>query len=124
MTAWHARRSSQNVTDNDGATWNDKPDGTGNWLTWASLADGDIDSSVGAITWPITVNNHDTGLPISGVEVWVTSDSAGTNVIQGPILTDALGIATFYLDAGTYYAFRQKSGITFTNPATITVVAP
>lgn len=74
----------------------------------------------GAISFPITVQDEDSN-PIDGVEVWVTTDSAGTNVVAGTLSTDALGLATFMLDAGTYYVWRQKSGYNFTNPVTITV---
>jgi hypothetical protein len=42
MSVWFARRATQNINANDGSTWNDKADGTGNWLTWANLAAGDV----------------------------------------------------------------------------------
>ena len=74
----------------------------------------------GAISFPITVNDEDSN-PIDGVEVWVTTDSAGTNVVAGTLSTDALGLTTFMLDAGSYYVWRQKSGYNFTNPVSITV---
>ncbi len=74
----------------------------------------------GAISFPVTINDEDSN-PIDGVEVWVSTDSAGTNVVAGTLSTDALGLATFMLDAGTYYVWRQKSGYNFTNPVTITV---
>lgn len=74
----------------------------------------------GAISFPITVQDEDSN-PIDGVEVWVTTDSAGTNVVAGTLSTDASGIVTFMLDAGSYYVWRQKSGYNFTNPVAITV---
>ena len=61
------------------------------------------------------------GLPIDGVEVWITTDAAGLNVVAGTLVSDALGEADFMLDPGTYYAWRQKSGYNFTNPTSITV---
>lgn len=74
----------------------------------------------GAVSFPVTINDED-GDPIDGVEVWITTDSAGTNVVAGTLSTDASGLATFMLDAGTYYLWRQKSGYNFTNPVTIVV---
>lgn len=77
------------------------------------------DAGAGAITHTITVN--DGANPIEGVSVWISTDSAGSNVIAGSITTSSLGQAVFYLDAGTYYAWMQKSGYNFTNPTSITV---
>jgi hypothetical protein len=74
----------------------------------------------GAISFPVTINDEDSN-PIDGVEVWVSTDSAGTNVVAGTLSTDALGLATFMLDAGAYYVWRQASGYNFTNPVAITV---
>lgn len=73
----------------------------------------------GAITHTITVN--DGVNPLEGVEVWITTDVGGTNVVAGTATTDSLGHVTFYLDAGTYYAWQQLTGYTFTNPTAITV---
>jgi hypothetical protein len=67
----------------------------------------------GAVTWAVTVNDGTS--PLDGVEVWVTTDSAGSNVVASGS-TDALGLVTFYLDAGTYYFWKQLSGYNFTNP--------
>lgn len=72
----------------------------------------------GASTWPITVN--DGVNPIDGVDVWISTDIAGTNVIARGY-TNALGIITFYLDPGTYYAWKSLAGYTFTNPEAFTV---
>lgn len=77
-------------------------------------------ASQGAVSYPITVNNESSN-PIDGVEVWVSTDSAGTNVVAGTLSTDASGIVTFMLDAGSYYVWRQKSGYNFANPVAITV---
>ena len=74
----------------------------------------------GAISFPVTINDEDSN-PIDGVEVWITTDSAGSNVIAGTLSTDALGLVTFMLDAGDYYVWRQASGYNFTNPVAITV---
>lgn len=82
-----------------------------------------ISSSLGAGAVSTTIEVLDSsGNPIDGVEVWITSDPAGGNVVAGTLVTDAFGNATFMLDAGTYYVFRQKSGINFLdNPSSIVV---
>jgi len=62
------------------------------------------------------------GVAIPGVDVWVTTDSAGLTTVAGKLVSNVAGLTTFYLDPGTYYVWRQLSGYTFTNPQT-TVVA-
>jgi len=74
----------------------------------------------GALAVTVTVNDENS-LPLDGVECWITTDSAGTNVVAGTLSTDALGVVTFMLDAGAYYLWRQLSGYNFTNPTAITV---
>ena len=81
----------------------------------AIKAKTDTLGGAGAITWPYTVTDSVTGGPIDGVEVWVTTDSAGTNVIANGT-TDENGIVTFYLDAGTVFAWRKRAGYNFENP--------
>ncbi len=63
-----------------------------------------------------TVTDTTTGLPISGVLVKASTDSAGTNMVaQG--VTNSLGQVTLNLDVGvTYYLWRYKFGYEFTNP--------
>jgi len=96
-----------------------------------AIVDGVVDAiklktdtlgGAGAVTWTYTIMDSGTGLPISDVDVWITSDLAGTNVIASG-KTDASGVATFYLDAGTIYVWRQKSKYNFTNPDTEEVTA-
>ena len=77
----------------------------------------------GAIEFTYTVTNNVTLNPIEGVEVWISTDVAGANIIwKGD--TDALGIARDvnnekpWLDAGTYYFWSQRSGFSFSNPDT------
>lgn len=72
-------------------------------------------AGAGAITWAYVLTNSITTLPIADATVWVTSDSAGNNVLASG-LTDAFGSVTFFLDAGTVYVWRQKSGFNFVNP--------
>lgn len=88
--------------------------GSGPWSTGGSAIGS------GGIPWTVTVNDGG-GAPIQGVDVWVTTDSAGSNIVAGALTTDAFGQTTFMLDAGTYYFWKQKAGYDFTNPETDTV---
>jgi len=69
-----------------------------------------------------TDEDAETG-PIEGVEIFITTDSAGNSVIWAGT-TDVSGVlresgsSKPWLDAGTYYFWRKKSGYTFTNPDT------
>jgi len=69
----------------------------------------------GAITWSYTVIDVVTELPIADVDIWITTDIAGTNVIASG-RSNQSGVAIFYLDAGVVYVWLQKSGYNFTNP--------
>lgn len=77
------------------------------------------------ITYTVKEDDEDTGDPIDGVEVWISTDITGTNVIWNGT-TNASGVllesgsSKPFLDAGTYYFWRRKSGYTFTNPDTET----
>lgn len=73
----------------------------------------------GSVATVFTIN--DGSNPIDGVDVWVSSDSAGSNVIARGF-TNALGLVTLMLDPGTYYTWKTKAGYTFENPSTLTVV--
>lgn len=68
----------------------------------------------------ITVEDQSNN-PIQGVETWVSTDNAGTNVIAGTLITNNFGVVTFFLDPGTYYLWRQKPLFSFINPEIITV---
>lgn len=72
----------------------------------------------GAVLETVTVTVS--GLPRDGVEVWVTTDLAGLNVVANGV-TDALGEVDFLLDAGTYFVWKQLAGVNFTNPQTMVV---
>jgi hypothetical protein len=85
------------------------------WTTGSGGAGGS-----GSIEWDVTVNTSG-GSPISGVQVWVTTDAAGDDVVAGTLTTDNFGVVTFMLDAGTYYVWQQLGGYNFTNPQEITV---
>jgi len=87
----------------------------------ASIADikTKVDSlpsiGTGAIAFVYTLTNSEDDLPIADADVWVTTDVTGNDVIASGS-TDQNGQVIFYLDAGTVYVWRQKSGWNFTNP--------
>ena len=72
-------------------------------------------AGAGAITWAYTLTDATTSAPIPGANVWVTTDLAGTAIIASGV-TDDSGVVTFYLDAGTRYIWRSRSGYNFVNP--------
>jgi hypothetical protein len=82
------------------------------WVTGAG-------AGAGAISFPYTLTNSTTLLPIADADVWVTLDpnDSQTGVIASG-KTDQDGVVTFLLDAGTVYFWRQKTGIDFDNPDT------
>jgi hypothetical protein len=58
-----------------------------------------------------TLHFESNGLPVADADVWITSDSAGTNRVAGALQTNSSGNVTFLLDAGsTYYVWMQKDG--------------
>lgn len=73
----------------------------------------------GSISYSITVKSS--GVPVAGVECWVSTDEAGTNVVAGTLTTNDFGVVTFLLDAGTYYLWRDSTTHSFPKPTTITV---
>jgi len=75
------------------------------------------------ITYTVKEDDEDTGDPIEGVSVWITRDEAGADVIwsgvtnSSGVLVDPIdGTSKPFVDAGTFYFWRQKSGYTFVNP--------
>jgi len=74
----------------------------------------------GAIAWPYTLTVN--GMPCADAEVWVTTDEAGNNVVASG-RTDAFGVVTFYLDAGTYFVWARKAGVNITDMPDTEVVA-
>jgi len=99
-------------------------DPTGFHVNVLEIAQAAIDAihlaGAGAITFTYTLTSSIDSTPIPDADVWVTSDAAGNNVVASGE-TDNNGEVTFYLDAGTVYVWRQKSGWNFTNPDTETV---
>lgn len=74
----------------------------------------------GTISHTYTVTDSADGSPIDGVEVWISTDGAGVNVVASGY-TNSSGVVTFMLDAGTYYFWRKRSGYNFVNPDIETV---
>jgi hypothetical protein len=72
-------------------------------------------SGPGGIQWSYILTSSVDGAPIGDARVWVTTDVGGQTVVASG-RTDAFGVVTFWLDAGTYYVWRQKSGWSFENP--------
>jgi hypothetical protein len=79
---------------------------------------GGVGSGALSCTWTV---KDSLGNPMDNVQVWITTDAKGVNVIAGTLLTNSYGQVTFMLDAGTYYVWREKGGYDFSNPQTWTV---
>ena len=69
-------------------------------------------SSVGGGATAQTVQLQDSsGQNIADADAWLTSDAAGTVVVDGTYQTNSNGIVTFMVDLGaTYYIWTQKDG--------------
>ena len=68
----------------------------------------------GAVTDTFTIEEP-VGTPEAGVDVWISTDEAGTNVIAGTLVSDVSGEVEFSLDETTgLWVHVQKSGINFT----------
>jgi hypothetical protein len=78
-----------------------------------------ITAGSGSETYVATVQTA--GVPVAGVECWVSTDIAGTNVVAGTETTDDFGNVTFYLDVGSYYLWRDSTTDSFPNPTAFTV---
>ncbi len=86
----------------------------------ASSLSNILTSGSGAHSKVVTVTDAVSD-PIAGAEVWVSTDSAGDNIIAGVLTTNTSGQVTFYADAGTYYAWIDAPNYNESNPYTITV---
>lgn len=79
-------------------------------------------AGAGSQTVDITIKDT-SGNPIDGVSVWITTDSAGTNVIAGTHVSNNMGIVpSFFLNPGVYYRWAKLGGRNFQNPQQFTVV--
>jgi len=74
----------------------------------------------GAITFTYTLTSSVDGTPIANCWIGVYTEAAMSNLVASGY-TDNFGQITFYLDAGTYYLKRVKSGWNFANPDVETV---
>jgi len=99
--------------DNAGATFDAETDSL-NKIRGVIDTVGGV-AGAGAITFVYTLTDGEGGDPIGDADVWATTDEAGTNVVASG-KTDQYGKVTFYLDEGTIYIWRQKSGWIGTNP--------
>lgn len=86
--------------------------------------DAAISSIPGAAAGAIEVTDlliNDGSNPIEGAEVWITTDSGGSNRVWYGV-TNAAGVPKDvgdnnpWLDAGTYYVWVQKVNYSFSNP--------
>jgi len=107
------------------AVWDEQQSGHTTEGTFGEYLDSQISgvSATGAGALDVTITcKDDQGDHLDGVAVWITTDSAGSNVVAGTKYTTASGEVTFKLDAGTYWVHRQLSGYEFSpNPKQETV---
>jgi hypothetical protein len=69
---------------------------------------------------PLTITVE--GVPVEGVECWITTNIDGSNTIAGPLVTDVLGQTEDFMleeDSGPFYLWRQKGGVNLPNPITL-----
>ena len=74
----------------------------------------------GAIEYIYHVKDYN-NVPLENVDVWVTSDIEGRNIIAGTFITDDYGDITLLLNPGSYYVWCQLPGYNFNNPDRIIV---
>ena len=103
------------------AVWDEATaDHTGAGSTGAAIA-ASAGAGTGSETFTYTLTSTVGGTPVANAAVWVTTTNHPKNNIVASGTTDNIGEVTFYLDPGTYYVWREKSGWNFTNPDTETV---
>jgi hypothetical protein len=122
-TTWDQILADHNIEGSVGNVWNDLTEESSGTYRFTSAALAEAPSGAagtGAITFTYTLTNSVNSAPIPDATVWVTSDSAGNNLLASGT-TNTSGQVVFYLDAGTVYVWRQKSGWNFDNPDIETV---
>ena len=78
-------------------------------------------AGAGSTHYEITVQTSGS-VAISGVEIWISTDAAGSNIVAGVLHTNDVGKVTFMLDSGvTYYMWRDHPDYQWTNPTSFTV---
>ncbi len=84
--------------------------------SWQGEGAGEIWGNI-EVRYKLTEPPEGSGTPIADALVWVTTDEAGTNIVQSRRTNDFGYVKTpFYLDAGRYYFWRSKAGMNFVNP--------
>ena len=84
---------------------------------------GDVDGGGGERIFSVSLTIRKTDLslvPEADVTLTTSSTSASTNVHQRKTANNS-GVVVFDVNEGTYYVWREKSGVTFNNPATLVV---
>lgn len=59
--------------------------------------------------------------PVDEARVWVTSDSAGQNIVAGPVLTTPTGQFLLMLNHGTYYVWVDAPDMALSGPNSVTI---
>jgi hypothetical protein len=75
----------------------------------------------GSVNYIYTLRDAETGVPIPGADIRVSTDIAGTIIIASG-QTNTYGQVIFLLDPGTYYYWRQKTGWTFSPDPDVEIV--
>ena len=78
---------------------------------------GTAGAGTGSIEWGVTIEDTSNN-PLDGCQVILKT--LGGELVAGGF-TNAMGVATFYLDPGTYQMIRNLSGYSFVNPVEVTV---
>lgn len=107
----------QGDDNSDGAIFAINPQETEYSDVKTSLVRG---TGTGSVDFPVIVRSRE-NVPLSNVEVWITTDALGVNIIAGVMMTDANGSTHFLLNSGDYYLWRRHNTYTFINPQRITV---
>lgn len=84
--------------------------------TLSDQIDDVVTLGTGAIEFTYTLTSSVDSTPVADADIWVTTSNDPDDNIVASGTTDQDGEVTFYLDAGTIYVWRQKSGWNFTNP--------
>ena len=115
--AWVGGGSAADIAD---AVWDELQSGhtsAGSFGKYLDAAISGVGGVVGSGALSCTWTQKDEGgTAMDNVQVWISTDEAGNNVVAGTLITNASGEVTFMLDAGTYYVFRERAGYNFTNP--------
>lgn len=84
----------------------------------SSISPAGLGSVVTTLTVQSTANQ-----PVPMCSVWITTDSAGRNVVAGALPTNVNGQVVFLLDPGNYFIWRRHPSVAFENPKILTVTA-